>query len=188
MFGDKNLTKEQILKAIEQLEKNPIDKVGILADVGIVGVGAVLGAAGAGTLATAAGATSIPVLTTVGSWVGLTLVGATPVGWLVGTAAAGAAVAYGVSRLVKGSGYDEGKTKQLLAQSNEKLKEIEAKERASGVGDNDKTEFHIFLKEPVRLDLISPKQAQDLITTVENGQLPLKEAYKLVQDVIETAK
>jgi len=188
MFGDKNLTKEQLLKAIEELQKNPTDKVGILADVGIVGVGAVLGAAGAGTLATAAGATSIPVLTTVGSWVGLTLVGATPVGWLVGTAAAGAAVAYGVSRLVKGSGYDEGKTKQLIVQSKEKLKELEAKERASSVGDNDKTEFHIFLKEPVRLDLISPKQAQDLITTVESGQLPLKEAYELVQEVIEAAK
>lgn len=188
MFGDKNLTKEQLLKAIEELQNNPTDKVGILADVGIAGVGAVLGVAGAGTLATAVGATSIPVLTTVGSWVGLTLVGATPVGWFVGTAAAGAAVAYGVSRLVKGSGYDEGKTKQLIVQSKEKLKELEVKERASSVGDNDKTEFHIFLKEPVRLDLISPKQAQDLITTVESGQLPLKEAYELVQEVIEAAK
>ena len=107
MFGDKTLTKEQLLKGIEQLEKKPTDKVGILADIGITGVGAVLGAAGAGVLATAAGATSIPVLTTVGSWVGVTLVGATPIGWVVGTAAAGAAVAYGVSRLVKGSGYNE---------------------------------------------------------------------------------
>jgi hypothetical protein len=68
------------------------------------------------------------------------------------------------------------------------LKEVEAKERTSSIGDDDKTQFHIFLKEPVRLDLISPKQAQDLITTVENGQLPLKEAYELVQDVIESAK
>jgi hypothetical protein len=186
MFGDKTLTKEQLLKAVEQLEKNPTDKVGILADVGIVGVGAVLGAAGAGTLATAAGATSIPVLTTVGSWVGVTLVGATPIGWVVGTAAAGAAVAYGVSRLVKGSGYDEGKKKQLLTQLRERLKEVEAKERASSVGDSDKTNFHIFLKEPVKLDLISPKQAQDLITAVENGQLSLKEAYEIVQEVIET--
>jgi hypothetical protein len=188
MFGEKTLTKEQLLKGIEQLEKNPTDKVGILADIGITGVGAVLGAAGAGVLATAAGATSIPVLTTVGSWVGVTLVGATPIGWVVGTAAAGAAVAYGVSRLVKGSGYNEGKTKQLLIQSQERLKEVEAKERTSSIGDDDKTQFHIFLKEPVRLDLISPKQAQDLITTVENGQLPLKEAYELVQDVIESAK
>jgi hypothetical protein len=188
MFGDKTLTKEQLLKAIEQLEQNPTDKVGILADVGIVGVGAVLGAAGAGTLATVAGATSIPVLTTVGSWVGVTLVGATPIGWVVGTAAAGAAVAYSVSRLVKGSGYDEGKKKQLLTQSKERLKDVEAKEKASSIKDDDKTQFHIFLKEPLRLNLITPKQAQDLITAVESGQLPLKEAYQLVQDVIESAK
>ncbi|HEY9673148.1 MAG TPA: hypothetical protein V6D50_06910 [Chroococcales cyanobacterium] len=188
MFGDRTLTKEQLLKAIEQLERNPTDKLGIFADIGIAGVGAALGVAGAGTLATAAGATSIPVLTTVGSWVGVTLVGATPIGWVVGTAAAGAAVAYGVSRLVKGSGYNEGKTKQLLIQLKERSEEVEAKERTSSIGDEDKTQFHILLKEPVRLDLISPKQAQDLITAVENGQLPLKEAYKLVQDVIESAK
>jgi hypothetical protein len=41
----------------------------------------------------------------------------------------------------------------------DKLKEIEAKERASKLGDKDKTNFIIFLKEPVRLNLISPKDA-----------------------------
>ena len=39
MFSTKELTKEQILKAIEDLEKNPHDKLGILADIGIGAVG-----------------------------------------------------------------------------------------------------------------------------------------------------
>jgi uncharacterized membrane protein YqiK len=59
MSGNKTVTKEQILKAIKQLEKNPNDKMGILGDIGIVGVGAVLGAGAAGTVAAAAGATTM---------------------------------------------------------------------------------------------------------------------------------
>ncbi len=43
-------------------------------------------------------------------------------------------------------------------------------------------------EEPVRLDLISPKDAQDLIRAVENGQIPLKNAIKMVEDVIKSAK
>lgn len=35
MSANKTPTKEQILKAIEQLEKNPHDKLGILAEIGI---------------------------------------------------------------------------------------------------------------------------------------------------------
>ena len=37
-------------------------------------------------------------------------------------------------------------------------------------------------------DLISPQDAQGLINAVESGQMPLKEAYHLVEDVINSAK
>jgi uncharacterized membrane protein YeaQ/YmgE (transglycosylase-associated protein family) len=55
MSGNKSLTKEQIIKAIEQLEKNPNDKLGILADIGI----GVVGAGAAGAAVAAFGGTSI---------------------------------------------------------------------------------------------------------------------------------
>lgn len=184
MSSEKTVTREQLLKTIEELEKNPHDKLGILGDVGIVAVGTGLGALGAGAVATAAGATAIPVLTAVGSWAGLTLVAATPVGWVLGTAAAGGAAAYGISRLVKGSGYTEGKKKAMLIQYKERKKEMEAKERASTIEDTDRTKFHIALKEPLKLNLISAEDAQDLIKAVEGGFIPLSEAYQRVQDLI----
>lgn len=189
MSGNANKpTKEQLIKTISQLEKNPSDKLGILGDIGIVGLGTTLGLASAGTLATAAGATAIPVLTTVGSWVGITLVGATPVGWVVGAAVAGGAAAYGVSRLVKGGGYMEGKKQELLKKYKEERRDIEAKERASKVGEKEKNRFHVLLKEPLELDLISAKDAHDLMRAVETGQMPLTEAYQLVQDIINSVK
>ena len=188
MSENKKVTKEQILKAIEQLEKNPNDKMGILGDIGIVGVGAVLGAGAAGTVAAAAGATAIPIVTTVGSWLGLSLLGATPVGWVVGTAAAGGAIAYGVSRLTRGGGYNEAKQAEILKQLKEQLREVETKERASKLGESDKTKFIVSLKEPVRLNLISPKEAQDLMRAVETGQIPIKEAINMVKAIVEAAK
>ena len=94
------VTKKQIIKMIEELENNPDDKVRILGDVGVTVIGAGLGAAAAGTVASAVGVTSIPVLTTIGSWIGIPLVAATPIGWIIGVAAAGGVATYGISRLV----------------------------------------------------------------------------------------
>lgn len=167
---------------LEQLKKNPKDKIGILGDVGIT----VLGAIGAGGAVAAAGTTvSIPIITAL---TGIGMVVAAPVGMVAGAAVAGGAVAYGVSRLIKSGGFNEGKQKQLLNECEKRLRDIEAKERASSLEDNDKTRFHIFLEEPLKLDLISAEDAQGLIMAVENGQMSLHDAYHYVEDVIKAAK
>lgn len=175
MSENKTPTKEQILKAIEQLEKNPHDKLGILADIGIGAVGAV----GAGAAVAAFG--GIPIL------FGLFTL-APPVGLVVGGAALGAAALVGAKRIFFDGTSNDGKKAEMLKQLYEQKKDFEAKERASKLGDNDKTKFIILLKEPVRLNLISPQDAQDLIRAVENGQMSLKEAYHLVENVIKSAK
>jgi hypothetical protein len=174
MSANKTPTKEQILKSIEQLEKNPHDKLGILADIGI----GVVGAAGAGAAVAAFG--GIPLL--FGLWVV-----APPVGLVVGGAALGAAAIVGVKRIFEGN-FNEGKQAEMLKNFKEQLRDIEDKERASNLKDSDKTKFIVSLKEPVRLNLISPKDAQDLIRAVESGQIAIKEAIKMVKDVIEAAK
>lgn len=174
MSANKTPTKEQILKSIEQLKKNPHDKLGILADIGI----GVVGAAGAGAAVAAFG--GVPVL--LGLWVV-----APPVGLVVGGAALGAAALVGVKRIFDGN-FDQGKQAEILKNLEEQLKDIEAKEKAYNLKDSDKTKFIVSLKEPVRLDLISPKDAQDLIRAVESGQIAIKEAIKMVEDVVKAAK
>ncbi|MGB7890557.1 MAG: hypothetical protein WCF82_01320 [Microcoleus sp.] len=174
MSANKTPTKEQILKSIEQLEKNPHDKLGILGDIGI----GVVGAAGAGAAVAAFG--GVPVL--FGLWVV-----APPVGLVVGGAALGAAALVGVKRIFDGN-FDQGKQAEMLKNLKEQLRDVEAKERASKLGDSDKTKFIVSLKEPVRLNLISPKDAQDLISAVESGKIAIKEAIKMVEDVVKAAK
>ncbi|MEG5031735.1 hypothetical protein [Microcoleus sp. AT3-D2] len=175
MSGNKTLTKEQILKAIEELAKNPDDKLGILAEIGIGVVGA---GAAAGAVA-AFGGTSI--------LFGLIAV-APPVGLVVGAAALGAAALVGAKRIIFDGNFNEGKKAEMLQQLKEQLREVEAKERASKVRDSDKTKFIVSLKEPVRLNLITPQRAQDLMRAVESGQIPITEAIKMVQAIVEAAK
>ena len=60
MADKQKLTKEQLIKLIEQLEKNPNDRIGLLGDAGVT----VLGAAGAATAVSLIGTTaSIPLVT-----------------------------------------------------------------------------------------------------------------------------
>ena len=74
MSRQPKVSKKQLLKVIDELERSPHDRVRILGEVGISTLGIGLGAAAAGTVASIAGATSIPVLTTAAGWVGVTAV------------------------------------------------------------------------------------------------------------------
>ncbi|HLO51957.1 MAG TPA: hypothetical protein VK211_26345, partial [Kamptonema sp.] len=162
-------------KSIEQLEKNPHDKLKILGDIGI----GVVGAAGAGAAAAAFGGGSV--------LFGLIAV-APPVGLVAGVAALGAIALVGAKHRLFDGTFNEGKQAEMLKQLKEQLRDVEAKERGSKLQDSDKTKFIVSLKEPVRLNLISPKDAQDLIRAVESGQIAIKEAIKMVEDVIKAAK
>ena len=179
MSGNKTPTKEQLLKTIEQLEKNPHDKLGILADVGIGAVGAV----GAGAAAFAFGGTTVPIL------FGLMAIPvAAPLGVVAGAAVLGGAALVGAKRVFMDGTYLEGKKAEMLKQLKEQLLEVEAKERKSSLGELDKTKFIVFLKEPLKNNLISAEDAHRLMMAVENGQMPIKEAYNLVRDVINSTK
>ncbi|MFN3302925.1 MAG: hypothetical protein ACK44A_04315 [Roseateles sp.] len=173
-------TKKQLLKVIDDLERSPADRVRILGDVGIASVGAVLGAAGAGTVATLAGATSAF------SLFGITVAAATPVGWVVGTALAGGALAYGVSRLIRNGGLSEGRKRELLQLYRERLQEMQRRERAHGVTEPDRNRFIASLREVIEKDAISAEKAFQLIEAVESGAMPLSQAYQLVVGILES--
>lgn len=169
------LNKKQLLKMIDQLEKNPHDKVQIFTDVGLLGAGAVAG----GLLAAELGATAI--------FFGLVTVAA-PVGVVVGGAALGGAALVGVKKWLFDGTFNEGKKAELLRQYKDQLRDVERKEKASNIKENDKTKFITLLKEPIQLDLIKPEEAQQLIEAVEGGQIPLHEAYQLVMNVLNEGK
>ena len=184
MIYDKTVTKKQLLKVIDDLQTNPSDRVRILGELGVSVVGAGLGAAAAGTVAAIAGATSIPVLTSTLSWVGVTALAATPVGWTIGAAAAGGALAYGVSRLIRSGGLSEGRKLELLQVYQDRVREIEHKERLVTIVPSDRNLFITSLRELIEKDGITPKKAFQLIEAVERGSMPISQAYSLVAAIL----
>lgn len=184
MSTNPKATKKQLLKMIDNLEKNPADKVRILGDTGITLIGAGLGAAAAGTLASVAGTTSIVGLTTAASWLGVSVVAATPVGWIIGSAAVAGAAAYGISRLIHNGGLAEGRKLELLQQYRETADSMEAKEKAGSITAADKTAFIISTRELIDKDVISPEEAFELIEHVEQGRIPIAQAYLMIQSLL----
>ena len=185
MSETQQATKKQLLKVIDDLEASPSDRVRILGDVGITSVGIGLGAAAAGTVATIAGATAIPVVTTAASWLGVTAVAATPVGWVVGAALAGGALAYGVSRLIRDGSLSEGRKRELLQVYRERLQEMQRREQVQEITALDRNRFITSLREDIDKDAISPQRAFQLIDAVERGAMPLSQAYSLVAGLLE---
>lgn len=184
MAASTKISKDQLLKLIDGLEKNPNDKVRVLGDVGISVVGAGLGAAAAGTLAAAAGATSILGVTSAAGALGVTVVAATPVGWVLGSAAAAGAAAYGVSRLIKNGSLSEGRKAELLNRYRDEAREAEAKETAGTITDDDRTKFIVSLRELIEKELMPADLAFRLIEQVERGGLPISKALVFVGELL----
>lgn len=174
-----SLKKEDLLKAIDKLEKNPSDRVGIVTGLGVTATGAI----GAGAVAAVAGATttSLPLITAV---TGVGLFAAAPVALVAGAAVAGGVTLFGAAKLIQGSGFLNGKRNQIKQSLKEKVKGIETEEKKGSISNKDKTDFYALLKKPVELDLITSEDALQLMQSVEGGQMGIVDAVRLVKEIV----
>jgi hypothetical protein len=140
---------------------------------------------GAGAVAAVAGASVAPIGFGITALTGIGLAVAAPVGLVAGAALAGGVAAYGVTQAVRLKARQHGKREQMIQQLKELLRDASYQEIKSQTTDADKTRFILFLEEPVKLNLMSSEDASDLIQLVENGQITLFEAYRLVKDILE---
>jgi hypothetical protein len=177
----KKLSKEEILQLISKLKKDPNAKYRILTDLGIAGAGM----AGAGAVAAVAGASVVPIGWGLTALTGFGIVVAAPVGLVAGAAIAGGAATYGITQAVRFKARQQGKREQMIQQLIEMLRDLSYAETKAQTTEADKTKFILFLEEPLKLGLISSNDASDLIQLVENGQLSLFEAYRLVKDILQ---
>ncbi len=178
------VTKEQLLKMIDELDNNPNDKIRILGDIGIISLGGLLGGACAGFFAGLYGVTSIFGLTAVASWLGWTAVLVTPVGWIIGSSVGAGAIAYAVSRMIYGGGLSEGSKMELMQKYREDVQNIKAREKSGNIADADRTQFILSLGELIDKNLVSPDKAFKLIKLVEEGRISLSYAFTLIQPLL----
>lgn len=178
MSQNKTPSKQELLKQLKKLEKNPNDTARILGELGIT----VLGASAVGYAVAAMGVTSaIPVITAI---TGIVLVEATPIGWVATAAVAGGAAAYGLTQLLKHGSKIEAIKAKLEEDIRKKIRDIEVKERASNVKPEDLGHFYGSVYQVLDNNLISKKDAFDFLKGISNGQMSLSEGYKLMRDLV----
>jgi len=178
-----NLTRSEYIKALESLRKSGRDKVGLFGGMISTGIGTTGGIAASGMIASAAGASTFLGSSTLGSLLGGVFVTATPVGWVIGAAVGGAALAYGASRLVRsGSKHDE-KRKMYARELHEKIERDTAKV-ASLRDDSEK--LKVFADSLLSLTInnkISQEHGSRLLHSVLTKKTSFEYAYNTLQKI-----
>lgn len=180
------LSKQDYIKALKKLEKSPSDRIGTLGTLGVVATGAGAGALGATGLASAFGISTLLGSTTLASIAGGVFIVSNPVGWALGTATAGAAAAYGISKLVSSGGkHNEKKQtaiKELrnqIASYNKKMKTTSSTDKVGQVAGA----FALLLEN----DLMEKQKVTKILEAVESGDINAEYALSIAQSIIDEA-
>ncbi|MEB0150929.1 hypothetical protein QN398_25885, partial [Pseudomonas sp. CCC2.2] len=86
---------------------------------------------------------------------------------------------------IRGGAMSEGRKQELLLVYQERLAEMETKERMGAITVLDKSGFISSLREVIEKDVISADKALRLIEAVEGGKMALPEAYRLVNGLLQ---
>ena len=179
-----NLSTEDYVRALERMKRGSRDRVGVLAELGVAGVGVATGVAVSGTIAAAAGAATFAGSATLGSIVSGVLVTTTPVGWVIGSAVAGGAMAYGLIRLVRGGAKCDALRNRTIRELETRVAQL--RHEAQQSRDTEEKMVHIItgLQHLVANDHLSQDRATEVLGLIERGLMQVDEALSLIQDLI----
>jgi hypothetical protein len=151
------------------------DRVASLSQtVGTVG-GTAAGVAAAGTLASAAGASTLLGSSTLASVLGGIFVTTTPIGWVLGAAAAGGALGFAVVKLARSGGRNEERRDNIVAHLKQQVDEA-----ASATTPSDPSVWIDRLEQSVRTGAIQAGDARRLHAAVIQGRLSAEKALALI--------
>ncbi|SFV56944.1 conserved hypothetical protein, membrane [hydrothermal vent metagenome] len=174
-------------KALQKIEKNPKDRIGILGEVGIVGIGVVGGVAGAGTAAAAAGATTILGSAGLGSLLGGVFVAATPIGWVLGTAALGGATAFGISRLFRSGNISDERIKQNINELKKEITNLGKEANKTSDMDEKYSKLASMYMKLIHADLVDQDTAENILKGIQSGDINIDLAFKNAQEILKNS-
>ena len=183
---EKELTREQYIKALEKMKKSPRDRLGVLGELGATGLGGAAGAGLAGTAATAAGVATIFGSSTLGSILGGVFVTSTPVGWFAGSVALGGVMGYGISKVVGSGGKSDAIKQMNIHELQDKIRNLQGQAQ-SETKDNNKVKRVI---EGVQLLIENEKISQDdatrLLAGIQNESISVDFVFNTVNEMLDS--
>lgn len=175
-------TVDEYIKALERMKSSPRDRVGILGELGVAGLGITAGAALSGTVAGVAGATTLAGSTALASILGGVFVTTTPIGWVVGAAAAGGAIAYAASNLVRSGGKCDAIKKITIRELEQRIRVLRLEAKQAFTHDEKMPKIITGIQYLVANFHITQEKATELLAEIEKGQISVDDAFDLIQN------
>lgn len=180
----KKPTIDEYIQALEKMKRCPRDRVGILAELGVTGIGITAGAALSGTIAGAAGAATLAGSTTLASILGGVFVTTTPVGWVIGAAAAGGALACAASKLVRSGGKCDTLKKLSIEELERRIQLLRHEAKSASSHDEKMAKIITGIQYLVVNYFITQDKSTELLAEIEKGHISIEDAFDLVDDLI----
>ncbi len=177
-------TVEEYVQALEKMKQSPRDRVGILGELGVTGLGVTAGFALSGTVAGVAGVTTLAGSTTLASVLGGVIVTTTPVGWVVGAAVAGGAIAYAASNLVRSGGKCDTLKKLTMLELEQRIRLLRQEARLSSTHDEKMPKVITGIQYLVANFHITQEKSTELLAAIEKGGISVDDAFDLIQGFI----
>lgn len=168
---------EKIKNAIDKLKVR--DKLGLTGEALGVVASATAGTVASGTLAAMAGATTILGSTTLGSMLGGVFVATTPVGWIIGSAAAAAALGYGITKLAHSGGKQDQVRHDIVNRLNKKIDSL----RETKITESQLSELKTLILIAINNQLITEDQANRMINLINSDKLDVAIALKRIKSL-----
>ena len=165
----------KLAKAINVLSKR--DKLGVTAEGAAAAGGVASGVAASGAIAGLAGASTLLGSSTLGSLLGGVFVTTTPVGWVIGSAAACGALGYGIARLVRSGAEQDQVRKELVQSLSARLMDVASHSEDQQI----LLELGQILALLVASSEVSELDSQKLVSHVEKGSIKAEIALKRIK-------
>lgn len=180
----KKLSLEEYVGALEKMKRSPRDRLGILGELGATGIGVTAGVAISGAAAGVAGAATLAGSTTLASVLGGIFVTTTPVGWVVGAAAAGGALAYAATKAIRSGSKSDFLKMRTIRDIEGRIRSLRAAALNDDSQDKKIAEIITTIQILVANYRLTQEKGTEILAAVEAKQLSVTEAFDLLQALL----
>lgn len=180
----KHLSEKEYMSALEKMKRSPRDRIGILGELGVTGLGAAAGAAVSCAAAGVAGAATLAGSTTLASILGGVFVTTTPVGWVIGSVAAGAVLGYAASKLVRSGGKADVYKIYSIRDLEERIRTIRAQAAGSTSFEDQFRRVITAVQHLVANGKVSQEKATEIIVGIQQHRINVEEAFGIFESLM----
>jgi hypothetical protein len=179
-----DLSGEQYVEALERMKKSRRDRLGILGELGVAGIGVGAGIAASGTIAAAAGAATFAGSSVLASVLGGLFVTSTPVGWVIGSAIAGGALACAAGRLIRGGAKADVRKMLTIEELEKRIGQLRKQAHDASQREEKVQALITGLQHLITNGRISQQKATEVLSAVEKNELGADEALVAIQGYV----